>query len=58
MRFYLSVLIDSAATEIDLSYNLIETISTGTFSNSLNCDILTLSYNSINNIEADAFQVM
>ena len=57
MHFCFSVLIDSAATEIDLSYNLIETISAGTFSNSVHCEILTLNYNSINTIEANAFQV-
>ena len=58
MHFCVSGLIDSAATEIDLSYNLIETISAGTFSNSFHCEILTLNYNSIHTIEAGAFQVI
>ena len=50
-------LINSGAIEVDLSYSLIEVISTGMFSAASACEILNLSYNSINTIETDAFQV-
>ena len=56
-RYFVSGSFNSSAEQIDLSFNLIQTIVANSFTTTSSCQVLRLSYNPIKSVETDAFKV-